>query len=224
MVLADSKKDDQLGKNILTRSKTHADADGATRLQKDLKDLHQTAKAKKAATPSDLQAITAALDISAAGGKQVKMAQKQAAEIEKILSQSKKDLGGGRLIEEHAKDHAKNQWNDFWSSKHSLVTRLAGESGGVAAAAKNALVLEDKTACTLAQDDAKEILFIHSAAQPPILRQDDARVGAVQTSSTDLLERAMEGANPHLCLQYNEHGLRIDSSESVSGPGADRQG
>ena len=107
-----------------------------------------------------------------------------------------------------------------------LLTGCRGreEVAGDSAAAKNALVLEDKTACTLAQDDAKEILFIHSAAQPPILRQDDARVGAVQTSSTDLLERAMEGANPHLCLQYNEHGLRIDSSESVSGPGADRQG
>jgi hypothetical protein len=51
----------------------------------------------------------------------------------------------------------------------------------------------------------------------PILRQDDARVRAVQSSSEDLLERAMELADPHHYLQVNELGITIDSSESVSG-------
>ena len=37
--------------------------------------------------------------------------------------------GGGALIESRSKDHQKHQWSNFWSSKHSLVSRLAGEDG-----------------------------------------------------------------------------------------------
>ncbi|KAJ1466390.1 hypothetical protein T484DRAFT_1922325, partial [Baffinella frigidus] len=127
MVLADSRKDDTLGKSIEARSKTHAVSDGATRLVTNLKALHTQANAKKAASSADMSAITSALDISKAGGKEVKMAKEQALAIEKILAQSKHDLGDGALIEDHSKDHEKHQWSNFWASKHSLVSRLAGE-------------------------------------------------------------------------------------------------
>jgi len=48
-----------------------------------------------------------------------------------------------------------------------------------------------------------------------ILRQDDARVGAVQTTPHDQLERAMEKSDPHHFRQVDEHGLAIHSSEAV---------
>lgn len=64
MVLADSRKDDTLGKSIEARSKTHAVSDGATRLVTNLKALHTQANAKKAASSADMSAITSALDIS----------------------------------------------------------------------------------------------------------------------------------------------------------------
>lgn len=75
--------------------------------------------------------ISSALDMSKARSKkQIKMAQMEALAIAKVLKQSKQDLGVGKIIKKNSESHGGTKdWNDFWGSKHSLVSRLAAEVG-----------------------------------------------------------------------------------------------
>ena len=73
--------------------------------------------------------ISSALDVSKAHSKkQLKMAQTEALTIEKVLQQSKQDLGVGKIIQKHSKSRGGTKdWDNFWGSKHSLVSRLAAQ-------------------------------------------------------------------------------------------------
>mmetsp|Transcript_12327 Transcript_12327/g.19427 ORF Transcript_12327/g.19427 Transcript_12327/m.19427 type:complete len:256 (-) Transcript_12327:341-1108(-) len=128
-VLEQGKADDASVRSVLRSSKTHhGDDSGAQELRKNLKELHETATKKKAIKMST--AISSALDVSKAGGEK-KEATKEALAIAKILEQSKADMSSAKSIEKHAETHGGSKnWDEFWSSKHSLVSRLAAAVGG----------------------------------------------------------------------------------------------
>ncbi len=90
----------------------------------------QAKKGKKKSTSLSAD-ISSALDMSKARSKkQIKMAQMEALAIAKVLKQSKQDLGVGKIIKKNSESHGGTKdWNDFWGSKHSLVSRLAAEVG-----------------------------------------------------------------------------------------------
>jgi len=135
-VIKDGKQDDASVKSVLSESKTHGGKDsGSASL---FKELHEQAAALKRKSKVSLSAdISSALDVSKAHSKkQLKMAQTEALTIEKVLQQSKQDLGVGKIIQKHSKSTGGTKdWDNFWGSKHSLVSRLAAQVD--AAAAKN---------------------------------------------------------------------------------------
>ncbi|EKX48259.1 hypothetical protein GUITHDRAFT_162435, partial [Guillardia theta CCMP2712] len=124
-VLNEGKEDDSSVKSVIQYSKTHHGLDsGAAELRKQLGTLHGLAARKKAMN----SVISSALDINKAKKGQIKLAKKEALAIEKILDQSSKDEDEAKSIESRAKSSAGSQnWNEFWGSKHSLVSRLASE-------------------------------------------------------------------------------------------------
>jgi hypothetical protein len=107
------------------------------------KELHAEASAKKGTKSVSLSAdISSALDVGKAHNKkQIKLAHEEALAIAKVIQQSKEDLSIGKIINKHSKSKGGTKdWDNFWNSKHSLVSRLAAEVGkkGAKPAAKGA--------------------------------------------------------------------------------------
>lgn len=140
-VIQDGKLDDESVKSVLADSRTHGGKDsGSTSL---FKELHAEASAKKGTKSVSLSAdISSALDVGKAHNKkQIKLAHEEALAIAKVIQQSKEDLSIGKIINKHSKSKGGTKdWDNFWNSKHSLVSRLAAEVGkkGAKPAAKGA--------------------------------------------------------------------------------------
>lgn len=129
-VIEDGKQDDESVKTVLKDSETHGGKDsGSASL---FKELHEAASVKKGKKSLSLSAeISTSLDVGKAHNtKQIKMAHVEALAIAKVLQQSKADLGAGKIIRQHSKSTGGTKdWDNFWGSKHSLVSRLAAQVG-----------------------------------------------------------------------------------------------
>ena len=129
-VLEKGKADESRVRSVEAMSQTHGGKDSGSAAL--FKTLHEQASAKKGKKAVSLaSSVGQALDVKMAKGKkQVEMAREEALAIAHVLSQSKQDLAVGSLIDKRSKSvSGTKDWNNFWGSKHSLVTRLAAQVG-----------------------------------------------------------------------------------------------
>ena len=92
--------------------------------------------------------------------------------IAKVLQQSKQDLGVGKIIQKNSKSHGgTTDWNDFWGSKHSLVSRLAAEVGVKSVkSAQGGKTADSKAAPTEAAAHAKHAVGVDRKDVPEAVR------------------------------------------------------
>ena len=131
-VLEKGKADDSRVRSVEAMSQTHGGKDSGSAAL--FKTLHEQASAKRSQSKKAVSlaaSVGQALDVRMAKGKkQVEMAREEALAIAHVLSQSKQDLAVGSLIDKRSKSvSGTKDWNSFWGSKHSLVTRLAAQVG-----------------------------------------------------------------------------------------------
>lgn len=131
-VLEKGKADESRVRSVEAMSQTHGGKDSGSAAL--FKTLHEQASAKRSKSKKAVSlaaSVGQALDVKMAKGKkQVEMAREEALAIAHVLSQSKQDLAVGSLIDKRSKSvSGTKDWNSFWGSKHSLVTRLAAQVG-----------------------------------------------------------------------------------------------